>query len=85
MLFVTGKGGVGKTTVAAALALAAAERGQRTMVAEVGGAARAARLLGGSAGEPGVETQVGDKLWTVTIEPYRSWSSGSRGSSARAP
>ena len=71
MVFVTGKGGVGKTTVAAALALAAAERGKRTVVAEVGGAARAARLLGGTAGEPGVETQVGERLWTFTIEPYK--------------
>jgi len=71
MLFVTGKGGVGKTTVAAALALAAAERGRRTIVVEVGGAARAARLLGGTAGEPGVETQVGERLWTTTIEPWK--------------
>ena len=71
MVFVTGKGGVGKTTVAAALARAAAEQGKRTVVAEVGGAARAARLLGGSAGEPGVETQVGERLWAVTIEPYK--------------
>ncbi len=71
MLFVTGKGGVGKTTVAAALALMAAERGLRTVVAEVGGAARAARLLGGSPGAPGVEQQVADRLWTLTIEPYK--------------
>ena len=71
MVFVTGKGGVGKTTVAAALALAAAEAGKKTIVAEVGGAARAARLLGGTAGKPGVETQVGDRLWTLTIEPYK--------------
>ena len=35
LLFVTGKGGVGKTTVAAALALLAATRGKRTLVAEV--------------------------------------------------
>jgi anion-transporting ArsA/GET3 family ATPase len=35
LLFVTGKGGVGKTTVAAALALLAAERGKRTLVCEV--------------------------------------------------
>jgi len=35
LLFVTGKGGVGKTTVAASLALLAAQRGQRTLVCEV--------------------------------------------------
>ena len=71
MVFVTGKGGVGKTTVAAALALAAAGQGKKTMVAEVGGAARVARLLGGKAGAPGDEQQVGERLWTSTIEPYK--------------
>ena len=35
LLFVTGKGGVGKTTIAAALALLAATRGKRTLVGEV--------------------------------------------------
>jgi anion-transporting ArsA/GET3 family ATPase len=35
LLYVTGKGGVGKTTVAASLGLAAAERGRRTIVCEV--------------------------------------------------
>jgi anion-transporting ArsA/GET3 family ATPase len=35
LLFVTGKGGVGKTTVAAALALLASQRGKRTLVCEV--------------------------------------------------
>ncbi len=35
LLFVTGKGGTGKTTVAAALALLAAETGKRTLVCEV--------------------------------------------------
>jgi len=34
LLFVTGKGGVGKTTVAAALALFASEHGRRTLVCE---------------------------------------------------
>ncbi|MCU0309671.1 MAG: ArsA family ATPase [Acidimicrobiales bacterium] len=35
LLFVTGKGGVGKTSVAAALGLLAAERGQRTLIVEI--------------------------------------------------
>jgi anion-transporting ArsA/GET3 family ATPase len=35
LVFVTGKGGVGKTTIAAALALLAAERGKKTLVCEV--------------------------------------------------
>lgn len=35
LLFVTGKGGVGKTTVACAIALLASEQGRRTLVCEV--------------------------------------------------
>ena len=35
LIFVTGKGGVGKTAVASGLALLAAERGKRTLVCEV--------------------------------------------------
>jgi anion-transporting ArsA/GET3 family ATPase len=35
LVFVTGKGGVGKTTMSAALALLAARRGKRTLVCEV--------------------------------------------------
>lgn len=35
LVFVTGKGGVGKTTVASALALLAAERGQKVLVCEI--------------------------------------------------
>lgn len=50
LLFVTGKGGVGKTTVAAALALAAARSGKRTLVCEVDAKGNLAESLGRSAG-----------------------------------
>jgi len=35
LLFVTGKGGVGKTSIAAALGLLAAQRGQQTLIVEI--------------------------------------------------
>jgi len=47
LVVVTGKGGVGKSTVAAALAIAAVRRGLRTVLAEVGGRTDAARLVSG--------------------------------------
>ena len=48
LVVVTGKGGVGKSTVATALAIAAARRGARVVVAEVGGRHDAGRLLEGT-------------------------------------
>lgn len=46
LLFVTGKGGVGKTSVASALAMLAAERGKRTLVCEVDAKGNLADFLG---------------------------------------
>jgi anion-transporting ArsA/GET3 family ATPase len=46
LLVVTGKGGAGKTTLAAALAVAAGLRGRRTLVAEVEGRQGLPRLFG---------------------------------------
>lgn len=46
MLFFVGKGGVGKTTVTCAFALAAARQGRRTLLIEIEENQRAARLLG---------------------------------------
>ena len=45
VLFFVGKGGVGKTTVAAAFSLAAAQQGKKTLLIEIGDNNRAARLL----------------------------------------
>ncbi|MFA9565526.1 MAG: ArsA family ATPase [Acidimicrobiales bacterium] len=46
LLFVTGKGGVGKTTTAAALALLASRQGKRTLVCEVDAKGNMADFLG---------------------------------------
>src|SRR3954454_24953286 len=69
LVFVTGQGGVGKTTVAAALGLLAAERGRRTIVVEVGDQARLPELFGVPAPESGVETALDEGLSSVTIDP----------------
>ncbi len=71
MLFVTGKGGVGKTTTAAALAVAATAQRRRTVVVELAGQARMPALFGVPAGRPGEEIEVADRLWATTIEPWR--------------
>jgi anion-transporting ArsA/GET3 family ATPase len=69
LAFVTGKGGVGKTTVALAAALAAARDGRRVVLCEVAGQARAAALYGGGAPRPGREVQLEEGLWSTTIDP----------------
>ncbi|HEV8549893.1 MAG TPA: ArsA-related P-loop ATPase, partial [Polyangiaceae bacterium] len=45
-LFVTGKGGVGKTTVCAALGTALAQRGLRVLIAATGAKERVSELVG---------------------------------------
>ena len=46
LLVVTGKGGAGKTTIATAAGILATERGARTIVVELGTAARVPALFG---------------------------------------
>ena len=68
VLFVTGKGGVGKTTVSAALAVHLAERGQRVLVVETDQGGQLAELFGG--GELTAEPRpVGRRIHAVRLLP----------------
>lgn len=72
LLFVTGKGGVGRTTVAAALGLLAARHGRRTIIVEVGEQSRVPTLFGRPVREPGVETPLLENLASISIDPDRA-------------
>jgi anion-transporting ArsA/GET3 family ATPase len=72
LLVLTGKGGVGKTTVSAALGLIAADRGLRTIIVEMGEQRRLAELFGALPAEAGAETELRENLWSVSIDPDRA-------------
>lgn len=72
LLVVTGKGGVGKTTIAAAVALAAARRGRRALVVELGQERRVAALFGVQAAAAGAETRIEQGLDCLSIDPDRA-------------
>ena len=71
LIYVTGKGGVGKTTVSAALGLAAARAGKRTVIAEV---AQQERITAAFGHEPAgfAETVVADNLNAFSIDPDKA-------------
>jgi anion-transporting ArsA/GET3 family ATPase len=68
LIFVTGKGGVGKSTVAIALGLHAARSGRRTIVAELASQERVRRTFS-QAGETFEEVELADGLYTISIDP----------------
>jgi anion-transporting ArsA/GET3 family ATPase len=72
LLVVSGKGGVGKSTLAAALGLLGSERGLRTIVAEVGEQSRLRTLFGADESEPGDEVELQKGLWSLSIDPDRA-------------
>ena len=71
LLLVTGKGGVGKSTVAASLALRLASAGMRTLLCEVNADRRLGRMLGHPEVGPDV-TPVEPNLSMVDLEPDAS-------------
>ncbi|HEX5609947.1 MAG TPA: ArsA family ATPase [Solirubrobacterales bacterium] len=71
LVIVTGKGGVGKTTVAVALGLRAAAEGKRTIVCEVSSQENASRMFDHTAvGFHEVEME--ENLWSISIDPDES-------------
>lgn len=71
LVFVTGKGGTGKTTVAAALGLLAASRGKKTLVCEVDAKGNLADFYetGPTAFE---EREVAPRLWAMSMNTEAS-------------
>jgi anion-transporting ArsA/GET3 family ATPase len=72
LLVVTGKGGVGKSTVAAALGLAASRRGLRTIVVEVAAREDISLALASDAAGVYDERSVSNGLHHISIEPQRA-------------
>jgi len=100
LIVVTGKGGVGKTTVSAALGLLAARRGLRTIVVEVttahadpgtpedgAASARGLAALLGREEHPdlGHETELRPGLWGVTVNRDRVLAEWLRAVGGRVP
>ncbi|MFO1518748.1 MAG: ArsA family ATPase [bacterium] len=68
LLIVSGKGGVGKTSVSAALGLIASRAGKKTLIAEVNAAERISQLFG--VREFGYEeTPLSENLYGINIDP----------------
>jgi len=73
LVFVTGKGGVGKSTVAIALGLLAARRGLRTIVAELASQERVQGLFSETAErEQFREMELEQGLFTISIDPQQA-------------
>jgi anion-transporting ArsA/GET3 family ATPase len=71
LVFVTGKGGVGKTTVSACLALIAARHGKRVIVCEVSDQQRLPEVFGVE-GDFHAEIEVAPGIHSIGVEPEQA-------------
>ena len=71
LIFVTGKGGVGKSTVAIALGMLAARHGLRTIVAELSSQERIQRAFDRAVGQFH-EAELEPGLFTISIDPQHA-------------
>jgi anion-transporting ArsA/GET3 family ATPase len=68
LVIIAGKGGVGRTTVAAAMALASAHKGKRVLLAQTKSKERLSRLFG--VAPVGTDlVRLRDRLWAVNMTP----------------
>jgi anion-transporting ArsA/GET3 family ATPase len=71
LIFVTGKGGVGKSTVSTALGVLATRHGLRTIVAEMAGQDRVRQSFG-LHGDVFHEVQLAENLFTISVDPQHA-------------
>jgi anion-transporting ArsA/GET3 family ATPase len=72
LIVITGKGGVGKSTIAAAVGLLAARRGLRAIVVELSDQRRLPGLFGHTHPDAGAEMKLQEHLWSISIDPDRA-------------
>ena len=72
LIFVTGKGGVGKSTVAAALGVAAARQGKRTIVCEVAAAGADVPAVPPARESATTRREIAENLFGFSIDPQRA-------------
>jgi anion-transporting ArsA/GET3 family ATPase len=72
LIYVTGKGGVGKTTVAAAIGLAAAAQGRTTIVCEVAEQHHMSRAFAHAGVGRDHEVRLADDLYAITVDPQHA-------------
>jgi anion-transporting ArsA/GET3 family ATPase len=70
LIYVTGKGGVGKTTVAAALAMAACAQGRRAIVCELAERQHMSKLFETVGHDR--EVRLADDLYAISIDPQHA-------------